>query len=63
VSIEDIADAVGHVNSTVTKTTYRHQIVDEVTAAATAMDAIFGDATEVERLGSGTAVIMDSVSA
>jgi hypothetical protein len=37
--------------------------VDEVTAAATAMDAIFGDATEVERLGSGTAVIMDSVSA
>lgn len=45
VSIEDIADAVGHVNSTVTKTTYRHQIVDEVTAVATAMDAIFGDAS------------------
>ena len=44
VSIEDIADAVGHVNSTVTKTTYRHQIADEVTAVATAMDAIFGDA-------------------
>ena len=45
VSIEDIADAVGHVNSTVTKATYRHQIVDEVTAVATAMDAIFGDAS------------------
>jgi integrase len=45
VSIEDIADAVGHVNSTVTKTTYRHQIADEVTAVATAMDAIFGDAS------------------
>ena len=26
VSIEDIAAAVGHVNSTVTKTAYRHQI-------------------------------------
>ena len=45
VDIEQIADAVGHINSTVTKTVYRHQIADKVTAAATAMDAIFGDAS------------------
>ncbi len=43
VDIEQIADAVGHVNSTVTKTVYRHQIADEITSAATAMDAIFGE--------------------
>ena len=41
VDIEQIADAVGHINSTVTKTTYRHQIADKVTAAATVMDAVF----------------------
>ena len=45
VDIEQIADAVGHVNSTVTKTVYRHQIADKVTVAATAMDAIFGQAS------------------
>jgi integrase len=45
VDIEQIADAVGHVNSTVTKTTYRHQIADKVTAAATVMDAVFGEAS------------------
>jgi integrase len=39
-SIEEIADAVGHVNSYITKTVYRHQIRDEVSAAATAWDAI-----------------------
>ena len=44
VSIEDIADAVGHINSTVTKAVYRHVIADEITSAATAMDAIFGEA-------------------
>jgi hypothetical protein len=43
--IEEIADAVGHINSTVTKAVYRHQIVDEITSAATAMDAIFRDAS------------------
>ena len=43
VDIEQIADAVGHVNSTVTKTVYRHQIADEITTVATAMDAIFGE--------------------
>lgn len=29
VDIEEIADAVGHINSTVTKAVYRHQIADE----------------------------------
>ena len=42
VDIEHIADAVGHVNSTITKTVYRHQIADKVTVAAT---AIFGEAS------------------
>jgi IS30 family transposase len=44
VDIEQIADAVGHVNSTVTKAVYRHQIADEITSAATGMDSIFGEA-------------------
>jgi integrase len=44
VDIEKIADAVGHVNSTVTKAVYRHQIADEITSAATVMDSIFGEA-------------------
>jgi hypothetical protein len=44
VHTEQIADAVGHVNSTVTKTIYRHQIADEIITVATAMDAIFGKA-------------------
>ena len=42
VDIEVIADAVGHVNSTVTKVVYRHQIADKVTRASAAMDDIFG---------------------
>ena len=45
VDIEEIAEAVGHINSAVTKAVYRHQIADEITSAATAMDAIFGDAS------------------
>ena len=44
VDIEKIAEAVGHINSTITKTVYRHQIADKVTVAAIAMDAIFGEA-------------------
>jgi integrase len=44
VDIEQIADAVGHINSTVTKAVYRHQIADEITSAATVMDSIFGEA-------------------
>jgi integrase len=42
IDIEAIADAVGHVNSTVTRVVYRHQIADKVTHAAEAMDQIFG---------------------
>lgn len=45
VDIEKIADAVGHTNSTITRTVYRHQIADKVTVAAAAMDAIFGEAS------------------
>jgi predicted transposase YbfD/YdcC len=44
VDIEQIADAVGHINSAVTKAVCRHQIADEVTSVATAVDAIFGEA-------------------
>ena len=44
IDIEQIADAVGHINSTVTKAVYRHQIADEITSVATAMDVIFGEA-------------------
>lgn len=42
VDMEDIADSVGHVNSVVTRTVYRHQIADTVARAAAAMDRIFG---------------------
>jgi integrase len=42
VDIEDIADAAGHINSSVTRNLYRHQIADKVTKASTAMDGIFG---------------------
>jgi integrase len=42
VDIEDIADAAGHINSSVTRNVYRHQIADKLTRAAVAMDAIFG---------------------
>jgi integrase len=40
--IEQIADAAGHVNSSVTRTVYRHQIADKVTRVSEAMDRIFG---------------------
>jgi integrase len=42
VDIDDIADAAGHVNSSVTRNVYRHQIADKVTKASAAMDQIFG---------------------
>lgn len=42
VDIDAIADAAGHVNSTVTREVYRHQIADKVSRAAAAMDQIFG---------------------
>jgi integrase len=41
----DIADAAGHVNSSVTREVYRHQISDKVARAAAAMDRIFGEAS------------------
>ena len=37
-SIEDIADAAGHVNPNVTRAVYRHQISDTVTRAPAALD-------------------------
>jgi integrase len=42
VDIEVIADAVGHRSSVITKTVYRHQIADKVSAAAETMDQVFG---------------------
>jgi integrase len=42
VDIEDIADAADHINSSVTRNVYRHQIAGKVTRAPAAMDAIFG---------------------
>ena len=46
VPVEDIADAVGHVNSNVTRAVYRHQIADTVTRAPAAMDrALAGEST------------------
>ena len=43
VDMEVIADSVGHVNSTVTRSVYRHQeIADKVARAAAAMDQSFG---------------------
>jgi integrase len=42
VDIEAIADAAGDVNSSVTRTVYRHQISPVVARAAAAMDDIFG---------------------
>jgi integrase len=41
VDIDQIADAAGHINSNVTKTVYRHQLADKLSAAATVMDATF----------------------
>ena len=41
-SIEDLADAAGHVNANVTRATYRHQISDTVTRAPAALDQALG---------------------
>jgi integrase len=44
-SIEDIADAAGHVNANVTRDVYRHQISDTVARASAAIDqALAGEA-------------------
>ena len=37
-SIQDLADAAGHVNANVTRATYRHQLSDTVRRAPAAMD-------------------------
>ncbi len=42
VDMELVSDAVGHINSTITRTVYRHQIADKVARAATVMDQVFG---------------------
>jgi integrase len=42
VDIEAIGDAAGHSSSTVTREVYRHRIAPELSAAAVAMDRIFG---------------------
>jgi integrase len=46
VAIEDIADAVGHVNANVTRAVYRHAISDTVTRAPAAMDRALAAAGE-----------------
>ena len=48
VSIESIADLVGHKNSTVTARVYRHQLRPVITQGAEAMDAIFSKGRDVE---------------
>ena len=42
-SIEDLADAAGHVNANVTRAAYRHQISDTVTRAPAALDQALGE--------------------
>ena len=44
VNIDQIADAVGHINSNVTKTVYRHVLADKLATAARVMDATFRSA-------------------
>jgi integrase len=41
VDIGKIADAVGHINSNVTRTVYRHALADVVSEAATVMDRLY----------------------
>ena len=41
VSIENIADLVGHKTTVVTQKVYRHQLKPVITTGATAMNAIF----------------------
>ncbi len=44
VDLEVISDAVGHVNSGVTRRVYAHDIADKISAAATVMDTVYGQA-------------------
>ncbi|MGV9302360.1 hypothetical protein ACWDLG_03210 [Nonomuraea sp. NPDC003727] len=43
VSIETIADLVGHSGTSVTEEVYRHQLKPVITKGAETMNAIFGD--------------------
>jgi hypothetical protein len=42
VDLEVIADHVGHVNSNITRSTYRHLLADEVGTAAVVFDKLYG---------------------
>ena len=42
VDIEVISDAVGHINSHITRTVYAHAIADKISAAAQVMDTLYG---------------------
>jgi integrase len=42
VDVEVIADHVGHVNSTITRSVYRHQLADEIGTAAVVFDHLYG---------------------
>ena len=44
VDIEVISDAVGHINSGITRKVYTPQIADKISAAATVMDTVYGAA-------------------
>lgn len=48
VSIETIADLVGHKNSTVTASVYRHQIRPVIARGAATMDAIFSPQNQAQ---------------
>jgi site-specific recombinase XerD len=43
VDLEVIADAVGHIDSTVTRSVDRHQLADQVATAAVVFDALYGE--------------------
>lgn len=47
VPLEEIADVLGHVNTRVTSSTYRHRTTPTVDAAAAPMDRMFGAALEL----------------
>jgi integrase len=55
VSIEDIADLVGHAGTSVTEKVYRHQLRPVLLTGAVAMDKIFPRATVVDSAASALA--------
>jgi integrase len=52
VPIEAIADVVGHANANITKAVYRHQLGDDIAAAALAWDAFSNDSATAPAEGS-----------